>query len=88
MAARLRRQPDGRAQLYLLRDALVQKDPLLDEAKKPTCTEEEFDGYIWDTSNNRKQGEEPLKQNDHGLDALRYLVAHFDLGPNMVLRLL
>jgi PBSX family phage terminase large subunit len=88
VAARLRKQPDGKARLYLLRDALVHRDPLLDEAKKPTCTEEEFDGYVWDTSNNRKQGEEPLKVNDHGMDALRYLVAQFDLGPTMVLRLL
>ena len=34
----------------------------------------------WDLSANRKQGEEPLKQDDHGLDAMRYLVAAIDVN--------
>jgi hypothetical protein len=49
------------------------------EQKKPTCTEEEIDGYVWDLANNRKKGEEPVDKDNHGLDALRYLVAFFDL---------
>jgi hypothetical protein len=88
VASRLRKEPDGKCRLYVLRDSLAQRDPFLDEAKKPCCLHEELDGYVWDTANNRKQGEEPLKQNDHACDAARYLVAHLDLGPNMVLRVL
>jgi hypothetical protein len=52
------------------------------EQKKPGCTEEEIDGYIWDLANNRKKGEEPVDKDNHGLDALRYLVAHCDLDAN------
>jgi len=33
----------------------------------------------WDTHNGKKMGEEPVKENDHGMDALRYMVAHFDI---------
>jgi len=53
--------------------------PILGEKKLPQSTEEEFDAYIWDESNNRKKGEEPVKENDHGMDALRYMVAHLEM---------
>ena len=76
VAERLRPAGDGRARLFLLRDALVERDPERDAAKRPAATEEEFDGYVWDMSNGRKRGEEPLKKDDHGMDALRYMVAH------------
>lgn len=79
VAARLRPAGDGKPRLFLLRDALVQRDAALAEAKKPACTEEEIEGYVWDTSSGRKKGEEPVKRDDHGLDCLRYLVAHVDL---------
>lgn len=89
VAARLRKAGDGRPRLYLLRDALVERDPALAESKRPTCTEEEIEGYIWDTANGRKKGEEPVKKDDHGLDCMRYMVAHLDIvggvqyGPNL-----
>jgi phage terminase large subunit len=78
VATRLRVAADGRARLFFLRDSLIRRDPALDEKKKPACTEEEFDSYVWDLSNNRKKGEEPLKENDHGCDMLRYGVCWLD----------
>ena len=57
---------------------MVQVDNALVEAHRPTCTEEEFESYVWDTSDGRKKGEEPVKEHDHGCDTTRYLVAHVD----------
>jgi len=78
--ARLRVQDDGRPRLYLCRDAVEKRDELLAEAHKPTSTLEEVTGYVWDSTGNRGVKEAPLKENDHGMDALRYVVAHIDLG--------
>jgi PBSX family phage terminase large subunit len=80
--ARLRPQDDGRPRLFVLRDSLVERDPELVDAMKPTCTEEEFPGYIWDLSGNKAIKETPLKLDDHGMDATRYLVAFHDLRPS------
>jgi phage terminase large subunit len=79
VASRLKKAGDGKPRLFLLRDSLVERDPLMVEQKRPACTEEEFGGYVWDLSNNRKKGEEPADKDNHGMDALRYLVAAFDL---------
>lgn len=77
---RLKEAPDGRPRLFVLRGALVHPaDPNLVDAKKPTCTEEELLGYVWDTSNGKRIKESPLKEDDHGCDAMRYLVAQRDL---------
>jgi phage terminase large subunit len=77
VAERLRRAKDGHPRLFLLRDALDERDAALDEQSRPCCTEEEFDGYVWD----QRQGvtrDEPVKANDHGMDAMRYLVYTLD----------
>jgi hypothetical protein len=58
----------------------VRRDPALVDAKKPTCTAEEVPGYIWDTGLGKAPKEQPLKADDHGCDAKRYMVAHKDLG--------
>lgn len=79
VAVRLQPAGDGKHRLYLLRDSRLERDDSLAEAKKPTCTEEEVDAYVWDVSKNQKKGEEPLKKDDHGCDAIRYMVAHKDL---------
>jgi hypothetical protein len=79
VASRLKVAGDGRPRLFLVRDALVRRDPLLEEKKLPCCTEEEIDSYVWDTSSGRKKGEEPVDRGNHGLDSVRYLVAHHDL---------
>src|SRR5688500_16902139 len=76
--SRLKIAGDGRPRLVVMRDALVERDQTLAQRKLPCCTAEEFPGYIWDPS--KKKGEEPLKENDHGMDATRYLVVERDLG--------
>lgn len=73
---RLRRKGNGRPSLYLLRDSLVSVDHALVDKSLPYCTEQEFESYVWDIENNKKIKEEPVKQFDHGLDALRYLCMH------------
>ena len=77
--ARLRRNGDGKPRLYVVRDALVRPDPKLVEAHKPTCTLEEVEGYQYPTVREGKaEKEEPVKVDDHGMDALRYAVAYVD----------
>ncbi len=76
--ARLKVAGDGRPRLYVMRDALIERDPLLVEATKPTSTVEEIGAYVWDQRPNRPPGEAPIKRDDHGLDCTRYVVAHLD----------
>jgi len=79
--SRLKAQADGKPRLFLVRDALVAPDPELAAAKKPTCTEEEITGYVWpDGDKNPDKREVPVKVDDHGMDAMRYMVAQADLG--------
>lgn len=82
VATRWRPAGDGRPRLFLFADALVQRDSELDEAKKPCCTAEELPGYVWAVKPGNAGGlkEEPVKADDHGADALRYVVAARDLG--------
>jgi phage terminase large subunit len=74
VAARLEPAGDGRPRLFIYRKARVDLDQDLADAKKPTCTLEEMAGYVWDGSTDRPK-ETPLKIDDHGADALRYMVA-------------
>lgn len=77
--SRFRVDDDGKARLFIFADALVERDPLLDEAKKPCCTAEEIPGYVWAIKPGGDLKEEPVKKDDHGCDATRYLVADRDL---------
>jgi phage terminase large subunit len=82
VAARLRPEANGRPHLFFLRDSLVERDRELVDLAQPTCTEEEFPSYVWPEGKvgpQRKVDEVPVKEFDHGMDATRYLVAHFDL---------
>ena len=58
--------------MFVMRDALVRRDEGLEAAHRPTCTLEEFPVYVWSD----KKEEAPVKVDDHGLDALRYVVMH------------
>jgi phage terminase large subunit len=79
--ARWRVQEDGRARLYLLDGALVEPDQDLIDALLPTSTAAEIPGYSWEPPRlGRGPKEAPRKENDHGCDALRYMVAQRDLG--------
>lgn len=95
-AVQVRTRPagDGKPRIFLLADSLLEKDTALEEAKKPTCTAEEVPGYVWDRGTAAAQAAEkppkeaPLKENDHGCDAKRYVVAELDLGGRPMIRTL
>jgi hypothetical protein len=73
--ARLKAAGDGRPRLFLLRGSLVDRDGELADAKRPCCTEDEFDAYVYAKgADGRPVKEEPVKMNDHGMDAMRYAV--------------
>lgn len=78
-AARLKATEDGKPRLFFLRDSLVERDQDLADAGKPTCTEEEITGYIWDIGAGKAVKEVPLKVDDHGMDTGRYVVAELDV---------
>jgi len=75
---RLAKAGDGRPRLFILRDSLVERDWRLTEQKKPASTAEEFEGYIWDETAQKKKGEKPSDLDNHGMDALRYMVYYRD----------
>jgi phage terminase large subunit len=83
--ARLKVAGDGKPRLFLLRDAVVRVDKALAEAGKPTSSVQEILGYVWADT---KKKEEPVKEGDHGMDAMRYFVADRDLAPRPNLRFL
>lgn len=78
VATRLRPAGDGKPRLFVLRDSLVERDPVLDEKKLPCCLAEEVDGYVWNVAAGRAKGEEPVKENDDACDCLRYAIASQD----------
>ncbi|GIH23015.1 hypothetical protein Aph01nite_13250 [Acrocarpospora phusangensis] len=77
--ARYRLAGDGRPRLYILRDSLVERDPELDDARKPCSTPEEITGYVWDSTPGKPPKETPVDKDNHGQDAKRYMVAEKDL---------
>jgi len=82
VAQRLRRAKDGSPRLFVFRNALVERDQLLVDAKQPCGLLDEFPRYQWAKARSQMHGEitleEPLKRHDHSLDALRYLVMGVD----------
>lgn len=76
---RLKVAGDGKPRLFLVRNALVETDPVLQARFKPLCTEDEFPAYAWPKTNDDKAAkEEPVKVNDHGMDAIRYAAVYVD----------
>jgi phage terminase large subunit len=81
--SRLKVQADGKPRLFLFRDSLADVDEDLAGRALPTRTVEEITGYVWAVkpgTGGSELKEAPLKQNDHAMDALRYMVAERDLG--------
>ena len=74
--ARLKPAMDGKPRLCILRDSLIERDQSLYDRKLPTCTVEEIESYCWPPGAGHKEA--PVKENDHGMDAMRYIVAHTD----------
>lgn len=70
---RLKIAGDDKPRLYLMRGALVETDSILEKAHKPTCAIDEIDIYVWQPVKESKEAkEQPLKLNDHSMDAMRY----------------
>lgn len=72
----LRPAGDGRPRLYLMRGVTDEIDHSLRDAGKPVSTEEEIEGYVWDTRAGAALKERPIDQDNHGMDALRYMAMH------------
>lgn len=74
---RLKAQEDGKPRLFIFRGALVEPDPELMDSesgdKRPASTAAEIGGYVW---SNKTTKEAPLKEDDHGMDAMRYMAMH------------
>lgn len=84
---RLRPAGDGIPRILMFRDTLIDRDPELTANAKPACLEEEIPGYIWEpTKDGKPVKEQPVKIDDHGCDAMRYLAAHLDLGATPQIR--
>lgn len=73
--ARLKVEDDGRPRLFVIRDSLRYNDDALFEERKIYAVEQEFLAYVWA---DRKAKEEPVKENDHGMDMTRYAVCYID----------
>lgn len=75
--SRLQKDDRGRAQLYIMEGARMhQPDEQLKLDDRPLKTLDEIPSYTW------KDGDEdkPQKKDDHGMDAMRYLVYSIDEG--------
>jgi len=72
VARRLRPAGDGKPRLFFMRDVLMDVDRDLERALKPVCTVEEIPGYVWDGAAGGGR-ERPVKEDDHGCDAMRYV---------------
>lgn len=86
---RLAKSKDGRPRLYFLRDSLVETDLDRENLHRTIRTVDEFGGYVWKPPESSRTGEsakkeEPIKRDDHGMDAVRYAVMSVD-GPDWYL---
>jgi phage terminase large subunit len=88
MQARLRPAGDGKPRFFVVKGSLIERDPELVEAKKPTCFEDEIAEYVWPTDVKPDKRENPVKENDHAMDCGRYMCAERDLGGRPRVRVL
>ncbi|MAH46906.1 hypothetical protein CMI37_13835 [Candidatus Pacearchaeota archaeon] len=77
---RLRPTGDGKPRIFFLKGALAHTpDASLRERSRPTSTVEELPAYVWHSDQSGKPvKEEPVKEDDHGMDDMRYMVMRFD----------
>jgi phage terminase large subunit len=62
---------------FLLNSNIESYDSVLVDAKRPVATEQEMEMYVW---KNGIRDSEPVKENDHGMDMVRYVVMYVDGG--------
>lgn len=73
--------PGGLPRLMVLKDSLEERDPQLMDAGRPWSTPTEILEYVWARkADGVTLKDKPQDENNHGLDCLRYAVAHVDLG--------
>ena len=82
---RLRTAGDGKPRLFILRGALHELDTELVDPDSPErhpvpiSTLEEFPAYVWPKGDDgRTKKETPVDANNHGMDAMRYMIMAVD----------
>lgn len=79
VTTRLQVAGDGKPRLLYMQDSLVDRDEALAKSRRPCCTEDEFDSYVWPKGQDGRPVKElPVKENDHAMDVDRYMVAWRD----------
>lgn len=68
--------------LFIMRDSVVERDTDLADAGKPIGAAQEILSYVWDRKGvtDPKIQEEPVKEDDHSMDTLRYVVMFRERG--------
>jgi PBSX family phage terminase large subunit len=86
MQKRMKVQGNGKAGVHFLADAPKHRDAKLADRALPMSAMQEITGYVWKekpraslTGQEKAAPDEPLKVNDHGMDAARYVIAQIDL---------
>src|SRR5216684_5669482 len=66
--------------LVVMENANILTDKELINRHKPTCTQSEFEGYLWDTGKISldKYKDLPIDKDNHGMDAARYMASFLD----------
>ena len=81
---RLRGDDLGRPRLFIMKGCTVEEDLKMAAAGRPTSTAQEALSYVWKPPTKAKPDgqpkDEPEKENDHGMDAMRYLVIERSFG--------
>ncbi len=77
---RLAKGANGKPSLYIVRSALVERDQALVDTKRPTCTVDEFDCYIWKKHRDGIEKDEPVDRDNHGMDTMRYATMSLNSG--------
>lgn len=78
---RLKVAGDGKPRIFFFRNALVELDDRMDTMKKNTSSVQEISIYSWPKGVDGKPVKElPIDDDNHGMDAMRYMVMHVDAG--------
>lgn len=76
---RLRVAGDGKPRLFLMRDALVERDETLVQQALPVSAAAEMPGYIYPKGQDGKPKKEvPVDKDNHSMDTMRYAVMYVD----------
>jgi PBSX family phage terminase large subunit len=65
----------GEDRVYIFRDGLIEEDSVLSESGKPVSTASEFSMYKWPEHRLKlNEKEVPADRDNHGMDAMRYML--------------